>query len=247
MGSNAFFEFSGPLGAGTWDEAMLLSPNSWPSDPSVAGPSHQMETMPQSIYHMPLGHQSSAPIIEAARGSVRSVPDRGLSHSELASTSPLSAENAPTGAVDDQFLLNTFLQMLMPPILTPIEVGPKWATTRAFFGAMATESLVVRSAIIAFAAMQMQRSGLNTDVIKTDWRPLYDNAARHLSSALAKRRKEEQVEDIKVALKYILASLFLLTYTDVSMVIEHRQGTSRLRLVYYELQQTATDSNTATH
>ena len=53
---------------------------------------------------------------------------------------------------DEDFLVNTFLQMLMPPILTPVEIGPKWASTRAFFGSMATESSLVRSAITAFAA-----------------------------------------------------------------------------------------------
>jgi hypothetical protein len=71
---------------------------------------------------------------------------------------------------------------------------------------------------MAFTAMQMQRSGLGGDVMKTDWRPLYDNAARHLSSALAKKRKEDEQDGVKVPLKFVLASLFLLTYTDVSSV-----------------------------
>jgi hypothetical protein len=117
--------------------------------------------------------------------------------------------------VDDDFLVNTFLQMLMPPILTPVEIGPKWASTRAFFGTMAAESSVVRSAITAFAAMQMQRSGLSDPNMRTDWRPLYDNASRQLSSALSKRRKEG-AEKGNDGLKFLLASLFLLTYTDVS-------------------------------
>ncbi|KAF3005882.1 hypothetical protein E8E13_009290 [Curvularia kusanoi] len=105
--------------------------------------------------------------------------------------------------------------MLMPPILTPVEIGPKWASTRAFFGAMAAEAPVVRSAIMAFAAMQMQRSGLGGEAMKTDWRPIYDTAARHLSAALAKRRKAEGSETPRSGLKHILASLFLLTYTDL--------------------------------
>lgn len=80
---------------------------------------------------------------------------------------------------------------------------------------MAAEAPVVRSAIIAFAAMQMQRSGIGGEAVKTDWRPLYDTAARQLSSALAKKRKSEGSETPKSGLKHILASLFLLTYTDV--------------------------------
>ncbi|KAF1958782.1 hypothetical protein CC80DRAFT_591688 [Byssothecium circinans] len=210
---NAFFDFSGPLGIGTWHEAMLLSPNSWPLDPSLTGAGPQMETIPQPVDQVPLGHQSSDPFAES--GSIQSIPDLGPHQPEPTSTSPFSAENAPNGTVDEDFLLNTFLQMLMPPILTPVEVGPKFASTRAFFGSMATESLVVRSAIMAFAAMQMQRSGLGGDVMKTDWRPLYDRAAWHLLSALAKKRKEEDTDGLKIALKYILASLFLLTYTNL--------------------------------
>lgn len=195
---------------------MLLSPNSWPSDHSINEAPHPPDAIAQPIYQLPLGHQSSGPIVEASRGRAQSIPERGPLQSEPVSTSPFSAEIAPNGTVDEDFLLNTFLQMLMPPILATTEIGPKWATTRAFFGSMASESPVVRSAIVAFAAMQMQRSGLGGDVLKTDWRPLYDSAARHLSSALAKKRKEEEVDGVKVPLKFVLASLFLLTYTDVS-------------------------------
>lgn len=69
---------------------------------------------------------------------------------------------------------------------------------------------------MAFAAMQMQQSALDRDVMKIDWRPLYDSAARHLSSALAKQRKNGENDGVKEPLKYFLTSLFLLTYTDVS-------------------------------
>lgn len=230
MGSNSFFDFSGPLGIGTWDEAMLLSPNSWPSDHAMASGTNQMEIVPQPIYQLPGGHQSNGPIDQAAvikaRGSIQSIPERG-SFPDPNSTSPFSLENAPNGTVDEELLINTFLQMLMPPILTPVEIGPKWASTRAFFASMASDSLVVRSAIMAFASMQMQRSGLGGDVMKTDWRPLYDNAARHLSNALAKKRKEEESQSgtSKIALKHVLASLFLLTYTDVSFHLKLNMST----------------------
>jgi hypothetical protein len=218
MGGNAFFDFSNPLSVGTWDEAMLLSPNSWPSDPSTIGPASQVDILPQPIFQLPLGHQSAGPLVAATpiRGSLQSIQESGPHQPDRASMSPFSSEPAPNGGVDEESLLNTFLQMLMPPILTPVEVGPKWASTRAFFRAMATESLVVKSAIMTFAAMQMQRSGLGGDATKADWRPLYDSAARHLSSALEKKRKEEETSGVKFPLKYILASFFLLTYTDVS-------------------------------
>lgn len=101
---------------------------------------------------------------------------------------------------------------------------PFRASTRAFFDSMAMESLVVRSAIMAFAAMQMQRSGLGGDMMKIDWRPLYDSAARHLSSAMASKRKDEGSDG---ELKHILASLFLLVYTDVSRTF--------IALLYFEI------------
>jgi hypothetical protein len=105
--------------------------------------------------------------------------------------------------------------MLMPPILTPVEIGPKWATTRAFFDTMATESHIVKSAIMAFAAMQMQQSGLNDDVAKADWRPLYENAARQLSNGLAKMRLGEENDTPEPGLSHVLTAFFLLTYTDL--------------------------------
>lgn len=219
LNGNAFFDFSGPLGVGTWDEALLLSPNSWPSD-AISAPAVPMDIVPAPIHQLPSGHQSAGPPFrEASRSrhadSVSSIPERGLHHPDPASTSPFSSEGGPNLlSVDDDFLVNTFLQMLMPPILTPVEIGPKWASTRAFFGTMAAESVIVRSAIMAFAAMQMSRSGLTDPNMRTDWRPLYDNASRQLSAALAQRKESDGKG--KEGLKFILAAFFLLTYTDVS-------------------------------
>ncbi|KAF2702876.1 hypothetical protein K504DRAFT_495933 [Pleomassaria siparia CBS 279.74] len=208
MGSNGFFDFSGPLG--TWDEAMLLSPNSWPADPHA-----HMDVVPPPIYQLPVVNRPCSPPRHGGdAGSVSSIPERGAHHPDPASTSPFSTEGIGL-SVDDDFLVNAFLQMLMPPILTPVEIGPKWASTRAFFGTMASESTLVRSAIMAFAAMQIQRSG-NDGRIGTDWRPLYDNAARQLSGVMAKRAKEAASEErVKDGLKYLLAAIFLLTYTDL--------------------------------
>ncbi|KAF2737836.1 hypothetical protein EJ04DRAFT_532789 [Polyplosphaeria fusca] len=205
LGGNAFFDFSGPLGMGTWDEAMLLSPNSWPSDTAIAGASASLDIVPQPIHQLPLGHQSI--VADADRNPASIVSERPL-HPDPNSTSPFSSESTNPASVDEGFLVNTFLQMLMPPILTPVEIGPKWASTRAFFGTMAKDSTIVRSAITAFAAMQIQRSGMVAGEHRTNWRPLYDAAARQLSNALQKCEKDSE-------LRHILASLFLLTYTDL--------------------------------
>ncbi|KAF2854702.1 hypothetical protein T440DRAFT_241165 [Plenodomus tracheiphilus IPT5] len=241
MGNASFFDFSGGLGTGTWDEAMLLSPNSWPVDPSVGVPSH-LDTSSQPLYHLPLGHHSSGPLLEStsgkprAGGSIHSLPDRGPHQIDAASTSPFSTENVSNGHVDEDFLLNTFLQMLMPPILTPVE--PKWTSTRSFFANMAAESPIVRTAIMAFAAMQMQRSGLGGDVMRADWRPLYDTAATQLSNALASARGEDGTEKpVKNGLKHILAAFFLLTYIDLLTETLSRAHTN-LREAYNLIQST---------
>lgn len=224
MSGSGFFDFSGPIGMGTWDEAMLLSPNSWPSDPSINGSGVHMDIVPQPIHQIAMTPYSSETMPPTSRphgGSMGSIPDRSAHQHDPNSTSPFSSEGQPLATVEDEYLVNTFLQMLMPPILTPVEIGPKWASTRAFFGAMATESPMVKGAIMAFAAMQMQRSGLGNET-KRDWRPLYDSASRQLSSTLARRGKGEDLG--KDGLKHVLAAIFLLTYTDVSKLLR-TQGT----------------------
>ncbi|EDU41761.1 Fungal-trans-2 domain containing protein [Pyrenophora tritici-repentis] len=215
-GNNFGFDFPtlGPLSMGTWDEAMLLSPSSWPTDSPVANV--PVDRVPQPILHPSYASRSSGPPIEVAsmaRNATCDLPDRPCQ----SSISPFPSGITNHGTGNEEFLLNAFLQMLMPPILTPVEVGPKWASTRAFFGTMATESPLVKSAIVAFAAMQMQRNEMGDEAGKVDWRPLYDHAARQLSSRLAKIRVSGDGESAKSELRYILASIFLLTYTDLLM------------------------------
>jgi len=199
---------------GTWDEAMLLSPSSWPIDSSIANVN--VDPVPQPISQPDHASRPAGPPVEAP-STARNVTCDLQSRPCQTSTSPFPSEIAAHGAPNEEILLNTFLQMLMPPILTPVEVGPKWASTRAFFSTMATESPVVKSAIVTFAAMQMQRSGLGDEVGKIDWRPLYDHAARQLSNRLAKIRVSGDGDSEKSELRHILASIFLLTYTDLLM------------------------------
>lgn len=208
---------------------MLLSPTSWLSEP----PNSTGETMgmlPYPIHQIPaLPRFPGQENMSRDSSSITAIPERAAQQGDPASTSPFSAERTSTlASVDEDSLVNAFLQMLMPPILTPVEIGPKWASTRAFFGIMAAESPVVRSAIMAFAAMQMQRTGLGADgVAGSDWRSLYDNAARQLSTALARKSTKAVEEHKKDSLKHVLAALFLLTYTDVSAPCRresHSQG-----------------------
>jgi hypothetical protein len=216
---------------------MLLSPSSWPVDASFATMATHTDPMSQNIYrssHPTYHHRSSNSLMEGASAvgdGAREIPNCRSRQPDPASTSPFSVQDASDCHPDEDLLVNTFLQMLIPPILTPVEIGPKWASTRAFLGTMAAKSPVVKSAIMAFAAMQMQRSGMNNDVVKTDGRPLYDNAARQLSTSLAKTRVGEESDNANSGLRHILAALFLLIYTDLLTITLPRAHTN-LREAY---------------
>lgn len=138
MSGNPFFDYSGPLGFGTWDEAMLLSPNSWPADPTIAATTSHLQTVPQQIYQLPLGHQSSGPFMAAAlstpRVGLQATTEHAVQQLEPATTSPFSHESTQNGATDGDLLVKTFLQMLMPPMLTPVEIGKCLHTDLIYFG-----------------------------------------------------------------------------------------------------------------
>lgn len=105
---------------------------------------------------------------------------------------------------------DTALQMTVPPILEPVENGPKWASARALFQRMAASSTMVRSAVVAFAAIQSQRSQGRASV---DYRPLYDRAATELSAKLLETDGKTPAVDEELVC--ILTTVFLLAYIDV--------------------------------
>jgi hypothetical protein len=123
MNGSTFFDFSGPLGFSTWDEAMLLSPNSWPTDPTLAAATSSYDSVPQPIYQLPIGHHLARTSVAAPTTPRASFQGTAVPQCDPASTSPFSHEGSQSGAVDGDVLVNTFLQMLMPPILTPVEIG----------------------------------------------------------------------------------------------------------------------------
>lgn len=115
-----------------------------------------------------------------------------------------------TGPTENNSLVESFFNMKVPPILEPIESGPKWLSTRSLFEAMASESYMVRLAIMAFSAVQYQVSGTDPHM---DHRSFYDKATKELSRTLVDCGKDAQL--ISQHLKHILATIFLLTYADL--------------------------------
>ncbi|KAI5456925.1 hypothetical protein BGZ63DRAFT_395115 [Mariannaea sp. PMI_226] len=96
-----------------------------------------------------------------------------------------------------------------PPILEPVENGPKWTSARTLFGTMASASVMVRWSIMAFTALQLQKS----EARDIDHRPFYDRAAKKLSENVSDSAGGSLVA--KVDLKYILTTIFLLAYIDL--------------------------------
>ena len=204
--------FSGGFNA-TWDEAMLLSPSSWP-DYSTSGP------LPQDLLPQSLGGTWSPPTLASLISTMES-PDSSLNSSRTrireetlaiatANTSvPLEASSVSMEN-DNGYLLNEFLQGFFPPILAPVEIGPKWSTTRSFFASMCSESSMVRLAVMAFSAFQLSTTRSGTPA---DYKPLYDSASREIYAQLHTGNGNLITQ---TELKHLLAALFLLTYADVS-------------------------------
>ncbi len=189
----------------TWDEAMLLSPTAWP-DYSMTTPAAP------GLLSYSMGETYAPPPLPGLPKSIRS-PDNAMTRVMNSTTSPLtyiSSEGSP-GSMDNEYLLSSFLQIFIPPILAPVEVGPKLSTTRSFFASLSSESPMVRHAIMAFSAFQLSGTPNGTHI---DYNPFYEKASQELRTALAAAGEARGVR--KKELKHILAAIFLLTYTDVS-------------------------------
>jgi hypothetical protein len=194
----------------TWDEAMLLSPSSWPNSGMTVAPGQEplLGSM-AAMWTPPLPsptHNMRSPEVPMP------ATELGL-RQESGSTAPisthLSSEESPT-SMDDGYLLESFLQIFMPPILAPVEIGPKLSTTRAFFASMSSKSSMVRLAVMAFSAFQLSRSQSG---IRIDYQPFYESASRELRTALAAGNSSVSRQK---SLEHFLAAIFLLTYADVN-------------------------------
>jgi hypothetical protein len=99
------------------------------------------------------------------------------------------------------------LPLLVPPILDPVENGPRYASVRALFDSMAASSPMVRYSTAAFAAIQLYTTGE-----KADYRQYYDQAASELAERFRKSGSCSSSE-----LRYVLTTIFFLTYINVCL------------------------------
>ncbi|RJE25259.1 C6 finger domain protein [Aspergillus sclerotialis] len=147
------------------------------------------------------------------------VPARALS-TNLGLSSPhvppQSPPQSPIGDVD----VEDSIPLHVPPILEPIESGPKGASVRALFDSLAASSPMVRYSIAAFAAIQYY-----TAKGKADYQQYYDKAAGELSERFHKSGRGAAVNSNE--LRYVLTTIFFLTYINLL--------TGRLDLAYLNL------------
>lgn len=141
--------------------------------------------------------------------------DFAVSRSYAASTGshqPNIDASSPASSVDGggHALVEHFLASDVPPILASIEVGPRWTSTKMLFASLASQSSMVRHAITAFSALQLEAQN---PAVRSEHRILYSKASRQLSSYIT----SAQTEPGKVApeLSSALAAAFFLAYADL--------------------------------
>lgn len=166
---------------------------------SVADPAEDFSLF-QDIYLPDLGDFTTPghALHERVRSSDRDVPSLSIAPLH----SPSQQSSIANVDAEESFSLH------VPPILDPIENGPKCASVRALFGSMAAFSSMVRYSITAFAAIQTYTAGK-----KVDYRHYYDKAADELSERFHKSGERLTVNSNE--LKYVLTTIFFLTYINV--------------------------------
>lgn len=128
-----------------------------------------------------------------------------LTDRDSAPSSPAPAFPSQTSSAEDQEDPGPFH---VPPILGPVENGPKCASMRTLLSSMATASPMVSNSIAAFAIIET-----HTSREQSDYQQHYDKAADDLSRrfhAAGGRMTNNSNE-----LGYVLATIFFLTYINV--------------------------------
>lgn len=125
------------------------------------------------------------------------------------------ADDVDIDVEDSELLL-----LHIPPILDPVEDGPKRASVRALLGSMAASSPMVRYSIAAFAA-------ITTPDKRADYRHYYDKASTELAgrfqnpAGTGNGNGNGDGDGVLAGnvgsneLRYVLTTIFFLTYINV--------------------------------
>ncbi|EMC99273.1 hypothetical protein BAUCODRAFT_65816 [Baudoinia panamericana UAMH 10762] len=119
-------------------------------------------------------------------------------------TSPASSTGAGGHALVEHFLASS-----VPPILTSIEVGPRWTTTKMLLASLAASSPMVRYAMMTFSAIELGES----EGLRPNHQALYDKAAKQLSDHVTRVQRGDV--DVTAGLQFALTAAFFLAYSDL--------------------------------
>lgn len=140
--------------------------------------------------------------------------ERALSTDEDSLRLPLARRQSPQQSTIQSPVANvdgeTLLSLDLPPILDPVENGPKRASARELLQNMAASSPMLRCSIAAFEAIQSNSAGE-----QADYQQYYDKAANGLSEIFQKSEEEMILRNTE--LKYVLTTIFFLTYINVCL------------------------------
>lgn len=119
---------------------------------------------------------------------------------------------SPASSVDNgsHALVEHFLASDVPPILASVEVGPRWSSTKMLFASLARASTMVRNAMTAFSALQLEAQ---TPGMQSEFRNLYEKSCVQLTgyTVSADSISGKGGNDLASA----LAAAFFLGYSDL--------------------------------
>lgn len=112
--------------------------------------------------------------------------------------------------VSESELSDYFARSTAPPILAPLETSSRWSRMRKMLIYMCKKSEMVKNAVMAFAALQLESPRSGSRTIHTQYYALSRDMLTQILAEVSMDQKRLTVE-----LRHILATVFLLTYIDL--------------------------------
>ncbi|OKL63637.1 hypothetical protein UA08_00265 [Talaromyces atroroseus] len=153
---------------------------------------------------LPARSETGRRTVQTSCKTPRSPGDRWLS-----GDASLSPEGSSVN-ISETDLSELFAHSNAPPILAPVETSFRWSRMRKMLVYMCQKSDMVKNAVMAFAALQLDSPGSRRRTIYAQY---YAFSRDMLTKLLAKVTKDQNL--LTVELNHILATIFLLTYIDL--------------------------------
>lgn len=202
--SSGLFDFAQSIVDGTLDLSSfqdIYFPPVSISDFSAPVPMAGVQQGQQGQQDVQQQQQQQQEWLLSAPAPTQSPPEQPMASDTHSSSNGAPHMDAPLPLPDIDLSLD------LPPILDPIENGPKCASVKALFHRMATASPMFRAALSAFATIQA-----STTAARVQYKRYYDQAA----AALGERVDSNTGGSGKHGdMRHVLATIFFLTYINV--------------------------------